>query len=215
MTLALSTFCGSSPVAAASTPGSATKGGAHPHTALRPSMEDMRQAARCCMDKCHVFDNLTDSRTASPPSAGLTFLEPCSMASTASLQETRSKLDGPCSRCQSCGHGTKRFMLQSHLPFCASYQSGKLSPTVWLACIRARELTDEQRGSIAAFLSVYKGQENGQAKIGLSHHPSIDRAYGLLLPFWKEVTPTHPLASSMCSAQKHARFRGFGCVQKS
>lgn len=56
------------------------------------------------------------------------------------------------------------------------------------SCLRARELTDDQRGSIAAFLSVFKGQENGQAKIGLSLHPSIDRAYGLLLPFWKEVT---------------------------
>ncbi|KAK9794941.1 hypothetical protein WJX73_003217 [Symbiochloris irregularis] len=64
--------------------------------------------------------------------------------------------------------------------------SGRRGIHAWVCDKRARELTDEQRGSIAAFLSVYKGQENGQAKILLSHHPSIDRAHGLLLPFWKE-----------------------------
>ena len=62
---------------------------------------------------------------------------------------------------------------------------------------RARELTDEQRGAIASFLSVYKGQENGVTKLSLSHHPSLERAHGLLLSLWKKVRP--PSLQSPCA----------------
>ena len=52
---------------------------------------------------------------------------------------------------------------------------------------RARVMTDEQRGSLAAYLSVFKGVENGRVKLGLSGHPSLDRAYHTCLQRFKEV----------------------------
>lgn len=60
-----------------------------------------------------------------------------------------------------------------------------------MAC-RARQLTDEQRAAVAAYFSVYKGQEGGLARLALSqvsaaNHPALDRAYDLLRPAWVEV----------------------------
>ena len=52
---------------------------------------------------------------------------------------------------------------------------------------RARALTDEQRGSIAAYLSVFKGVEGGRVKLGLSGHPCMDRAYASCYRAFKEV----------------------------
>ena len=50
---------------------------------------------------------------------------------------------------------------------------------------RARQLTDEQRAALAAYFSVYKGQEGGLARLALSqvsaaNHPALDRAYDAL-----------------------------------
>lgn len=54
---------------------------------------------------------------------------------------------------------------------------------------RARRLPDEARASIASYLSVYKGMEEGAAKIGTgaSMHPSVDRAYHELAKIWERV----------------------------
>ena len=45
---------------------------------------------------------------------------------------------------------------------------------------------------MAAYFSVYKGQEGGLARLALSqvsaaNHPALDRAYDLLRPAWVEV----------------------------
>ena len=49
-------------------------------------------------------------------------------------------------------------------------------------------MTDEQRGSLAAYMSVFKGVENGRVKLGLSGHPSLDRAYSACLDRFREVS---------------------------
>ncbi len=63
-----------------------------------------------------------------------------------------------------------------------------------LAACRARKLTDEQRSSLAAYLSVYRGTEAGTARLGLSqvsgsNHPSLERALRMLSAAWTEVLP--------------------------
>lgn len=57
------------------------------------------------------------------------------------------------------------------------------------ALCRARRLTDEQRSSVANYLTVYKGQEGGIAKLALmqNDHPSITRAHELLKPAWVQA----------------------------
>jgi len=57
---------------------------------------------------------------------------------------------------------------------------------------RARQLTDEQRAALAAYFSVYKGQEGGLARLALSqvsaaNHPALDRAYDALRTAWVEA----------------------------
>ena len=85
---------------------------------------------------------------------------------------------------------------------------------------RARKLTDEQRSSLAAYLSVYKGTEAGSARLGLSqvsgsNHPALDRALRLLSAAWTEVTallPQRPLLSCFNSRHDFAQVRhGRGC----
>lgn len=61
-------------------------------------------------------------------------------------------------------------------------------------CSRARKLTDEQRSSVASYLSIYRGSESDAAKLALSqvsasNHPSVDRALRLLTAAWTEVMP--------------------------
>ena len=50
-------------------------------------------------------------------------------------------------------------------------------------------MTDEQRSAVAAYFSVYKGQEEGLAKLALSSHdtPCVQRAYELLKATWLDV----------------------------
>lgn len=59
----------------------------------------------------------------------------------------------------------------------------------------ARHLTDEQRSALAAYFSVYKGQEEGLAKMYLTSpdHPTIARAYAHLDAAWREVRPIKAL----------------------
>ena len=57
---------------------------------------------------------------------------------------------------------------------------------------RARRLNDEQRSSLAAYLSLYRGTEAGAARLALStvsssNHPSVERALTLLGAAWTEV----------------------------
>jgi hypothetical protein len=74
---------------------------------------------------------------------------------------------------------------------------------------RARQMTDEQRSSIANYFGLYKGQEKGISKValGMEDHPSVGKAYEVLQEAFVEVRlqPTsvlccwsnseHPLAT--------------------
>lgn len=62
--------------------------------------------------------------------------------------------------------------------------SGRRGVHAWVCDERARALTDEQRGAIANYFAVYKGQEKGVAKLSTSveDHPAIAKAYKILLP---------------------------------
>ena len=57
---------------------------------------------------------------------------------------------------------------------------------------RARRLTDEQRSAVASYFAVYKGLEEGLAKLSLSNNPLHDtpvvqRAYQILESAWVNV----------------------------
>ena len=71
-------------------------------------------------------------------------------------------------------------------------------------------MTDEQRSSVASYLSIYRGSEGGAAKLALSqvsasNHPSVDRALRLLTAAWTEVRAA-PV--SMLSVQNRFTNRG-------
>lgn len=57
----------------------------------------------------------------------------------------------------------------------------------------ARQLTDEQRSSIAAYFAVYRGQERGVARLALgaageaTDHPAILRAHSILQEAFEQV----------------------------
>ena len=55
---------------------------------------------------------------------------------------------------------------------------------------RARKLTDEQRSAIANYFAVYKGQEQGVAKLALAldDHPAIARAYTVLKKSFEQAS---------------------------
>lgn len=72
-----------------------------------------------------------------------------------------------------------------------------------LCARRARQLTDEQRAAVAAYFSVYRGQEGGLARLALSqvsaaNHPALDRAYDLLRPAWVEVGAWRSCPACLC-----------------
>ena len=62
--------------------------------------------------------------------------------------------------------------------------SGRRGIHCWVCDKRARVLTDEERGAIANYFSVYKGIEAGKAKVMLTvpKHPSVQRALEILEP---------------------------------
>ena len=69
--------------------------------------------------------------------------------------------------------------------------SGRRGVHCWVGDARARALTDEARSSLASYLSIYKGVEEGVARLALPPpgsaaplHPSVERAAGLLAEAW-------------------------------
>ena len=74
---------------------------------------------------------------------------------------------------------------------CIGYIDMQLDHEVSHAC-RARLLTDEQRSALAAYFSIYKGQENGVAKLmlGLSgnSHPAVDQAIAHIREAWTQAS---------------------------
>lgn len=74
--------------------------------------------------------------------------------------------------------------------------SGRRGVHAWVCDERARTLTDEQRSAVASYFSVYKGQEKGAAKLAttLDDHPSVSRAYEILLTAFEEfILPNQAL----------------------
>jgi hypothetical protein len=72
--------------------------------------------------------------------------------------------------------------------------AGGLDCCVIVAAHRARRMTDEQRSALAAYFALYKGQEEGMAKMFLSatDHPFVASAYALLDAAWHEARPCGP-----------------------
>jgi hypothetical protein len=71
-----------------------------------------------------------------------------------------------------------------------------------LDCCRARQLTDEQRAAVANYFSIYKGTENGMAKLMIPPsgicQPSLERALDFIKDAWEEV-PAPPPSYPQCS----------------
>lgn len=69
--------------------------------------------------------------------------------------------------------------------------SGRRGVHCWVCDASARSLTDEQRGAIAAYFAVYKGQEKSIPRMGLHpkmlNHPFVEKAYDILLGHWEKV----------------------------
>lgn len=61
--------------------------------------------------------------------------------------------------------------------------SGRRGVHAWVCDERARHLSDDSRAAIANYLSVYKGQEKGLAKLttGIESHPFIAKSHDTLL----------------------------------
>lgn len=66
--------------------------------------------------------------------------------------------------------------------------SGRRGVHAWVCDERARRLTDEQRSAVAAYFSVYRGQQRGGAKLalGLDDHPAVRRAAEALRTAFEE-----------------------------
>lgn len=60
--------------------------------------------------------------------------------------------------------------------------SGRRGVHAWVCDDKARKLSDDARSAIANYLSVYKGQEKGLAKLstGIESHPFISKSYDVL-----------------------------------
>ncbi|KAK9094201.1 hypothetical protein Scep_025670 [Stephania cephalantha] len=61
--------------------------------------------------------------------------------------------------------------------------SGRRGVHCWVCDLRARRLTNEQRGAIAEYFRVYKGNENNHKKVSLGQvlHPFLVRSYNEVL----------------------------------
>ena len=61
--------------------------------------------------------------------------------------------------------------------------SGRRGVHAWVCDERARHLSDDSRAAIANYLSVYKGQEKGLAKLttGIESHPFVAKSHEVLL----------------------------------
>jgi DNA primase small subunit len=60
----------------------------------------------------------------------------------------------------------------------------------WICDTRARKLSHDQRAAIVDFLSVYMGKEKKVVLTSGQLHPSLQRAYEQLLPFFEELLDT-------------------------
>jgi len=72
--------------------------------------------------------------------------------------------------------------------------SGRRGVHCWVSDARARGLTDEARSAVASYLSLYKGVEEGVARLAIPPpgsaaplHPSVERAAGLLASAWTDT----------------------------
>lgn len=69
--------------------------------------------------------------------------------------------------------------------------SGRRGIHCWVCDARARALTDEQRGALAVYFAVYKGQERNMPKVASAapawNHPAIESAYDMLLSHWDQA----------------------------
>ena len=72
--------------------------------------------------------------------------------------------------------------------------SGRRGVHCWVSDARARALTDEGRSAVASYLSLYKGVEEGVARLAIPPpgssaplHPSVERAAGLLAEAWADT----------------------------
>lgn len=63
--------------------------------------------------------------------------------------------------------------------------------TLYLSSCSARALSDEARSAVAGWFSVYRGHEEGRARVALASgehvHPALERALGVLDKAWAEV----------------------------
>ncbi|KXZ47858.1 hypothetical protein GPECTOR_32g470 [Gonium pectorale] len=68
--------------------------------------------------------------------------------------------------------------------------SGRRGVHCWVCDPSARQLTDEQRSAVASWFSVYKGHEEGKARVALlggTMHPAVERAAAILRNAWRET----------------------------
>jgi hypothetical protein len=98
--------------------------------------------------------------------------------------------------------------------------SGRRGVHCWVCDERARKLNDEQRGAVANYLAIYKGQEKGVPKLALHHkmlnHSFVEGAYDVLLQHWNKVSLARQLLSSaspMCCkfCDKHLHRTALKC----
>ena len=119
----------------------------------------------------------------------------------------RHKICGRDDRRQSASHCLQK---ESKVPVQrACTQLGKATrqphPCCWC---RARQLTDEQRAAVANYFSIYKGTENGMAKLMVPSsgicQPSLERALDFIKEAWEEVGALIRFHSQFCVAVRPA-----------
>uniref|UniRef100_A0A7S0N4R3 DNA primase n=1 Tax=Pyramimonas obovata TaxID=1411642 RepID=A0A7S0N4R3_9CHLO len=66
--------------------------------------------------------------------------------------------------------------------------SGRRGVHCWVCDSKARSLSDEARGAVAEYFSVYKGGQNKKVAVTNPLHPALSRAFDdVLLPYWEQV----------------------------
>eukprot|EP00892_Ulva_mutabilis_P000675 jgi/Ulvmu1/10608/UM065_0064.1 len=78
--------------------------------------------------------------------------------------------------------------------------SGRRGVHCWVCDESARKMSDEQRAAVASYFAVYKGQEKGVPKVGLSakmlNHPFVENAYDMLLHHWEQILEDQELLTT-------------------